>query len=272
MREEREMNKEAFIRRLRELLAGLPQNEAAEAIQYYEDYFADAGEENEAKVIEELGSPEKVAANIRADLGMTGSGSAGDGGYDDGYAGNKQDASSGMYRGGSYTGNRQNNNGSYAGDWQSSGSDHGDGRYDRNNAGGGSSRYRDYDDPQKEKHTALWIVLAICTCYIWIPLLFVALILIFVAVIVVCALSFAFGVTAFAFGITGIALIGVAIVKMFISPAGGLVLLGGGLVVAGLTIFCIWLVFRLFGTALPAFFRGIGSLGRRARRRGGEAR
>lgn len=238
------MNKEAFIRRLRELLVGLPQNEAAEAIKYYEDYFADAGAENEAKVIEELGSPEKVAANIRADLGMEGAGND--------YAGNTP--SGGIYSSGSRQGS--------------------DGNYYTGDAGGAPSdgSYHVYTDPPKEKHTALWIVLAICTCYLWIPLLFVVLVLVFVAIIVACALSFAFGVTAFAIGVTAIAMIGVAIVRMFISPAGGLVLLGAGLVAAGLTIFSMYLVFRLFGTAIPALFRWIGSLGKKAQRRRGDAR
>ncbi len=268
MREEREMNKEAFIRRLRELLAGLPQNEAAEAIQYYEDYFADAGAENEAKVIEELGSPEKVAANIRADLGMEGTGSD--------YEGNTP--SGGVYSSGSRSGSDGNYHDSDAGSTQSNGSygrereSGGRDRYDRYHGDSDSSRYHGYADPPKEKHTALWIVLAICTCYLWIPLLFVVLVLVFVAIIVACALSFAFGVTAFAFGVAAIAMIGVAIVRMFISPAGGLVLLGAGLVIAGLTIFCMYLVLRLFGSAIPALFRWIGSLGKKAQRRRGDAR
>lgn len=267
MREEREMNKEAFIRRLRELLAGLPQNEAAEAIQYYEDYFADAGAENEAKVIEELGSPEKVAANIRADFGMEEAGSD--------YAGNTP---GGMYSGGSRPGSDRNYHDSDAGRAQSDGSydrdreDGGRDRYDRYRGDSDSSRYHGYADPPKEKHTALWIVLAVCTCYLWIPLLFVVLILVFVVIIVACALSFAFGVTAFAFGVAAIAMIGVAIVRMFISPAGGLVLLGGALVAAGLTIFSMYLVFRLFGTAIPALFRWLGSLGKKAQRRRGDGR
>lgn len=264
MREEQEMSKEAFIRRLRELLAGLPQSEAEEAIQYYEDYFADAGEENEAKVIEELGSPEKVAANIRADLGMAGtqgegaSGSGGTGSCD----------GRGTYSGNGST-STQGGQSSGAGDGYNYGSTGFDGdRYNSDSYSGraGGSRY---EEPSKEKHTALWVVLAICTCYVWIPLVLAAVILVFAAIVVVCALSLAFGVTAFAIGVTGIALIGVAVVKMFVSPAAGLIMLGSGLIMAGLTIFFIYLVGLLFGKAIPSFFGWIGSLGRKARRRRG---
>ena len=49
------------------LLMDLPEEERVSAIQYYDDYFADAGKEEEEKVIQELGSPEKAAASIKAD-------------------------------------------------------------------------------------------------------------------------------------------------------------------------------------------------------------
>ncbi|MFQ7173649.1 MAG: HAAS signaling domain-containing protein [Thomasclavelia ramosa] len=37
-------------------------------MQYYEDYFDEAGPENEQQVINDLGSPERVAAIIKAGL------------------------------------------------------------------------------------------------------------------------------------------------------------------------------------------------------------
>ena len=62
------MNKEIFLNELKELLKDLPLDEREEALQYYEAYFDDAGIENEAKIIEELESPAKVAAKIKAGL------------------------------------------------------------------------------------------------------------------------------------------------------------------------------------------------------------
>ena len=62
------MNKVEFMVQLERLLQGIPQQEKVEAIQYYNDYFEDAGEENEQEVIEALGTPEKVAENIKRDL------------------------------------------------------------------------------------------------------------------------------------------------------------------------------------------------------------
>ena len=59
---------EEYMKELEGLLAGVPTEEKEEALQYYSDYFADAGKENEGEVISELGSPQKVAALIKAGL------------------------------------------------------------------------------------------------------------------------------------------------------------------------------------------------------------
>ncbi len=61
------MSRTEFLAELERLLSGLPEEERQAAVQYYADYFADAGEENEPGVIRELGSPEKVAESIKAD-------------------------------------------------------------------------------------------------------------------------------------------------------------------------------------------------------------
>lgn len=61
------MNRMEFMAELERMLADIPEEERQAAVQYYADYFADAGEANEAEVIRELGSPEKVAGSIKAD-------------------------------------------------------------------------------------------------------------------------------------------------------------------------------------------------------------
>lgn len=64
------MNKQEFIRELRKELQDIPSKEREEAVQYYEEYFDEAGEENEEAVIRELGSPARIAAVIRRDSFM----------------------------------------------------------------------------------------------------------------------------------------------------------------------------------------------------------
>ena len=62
------MNRAEFMARLKDLLSDITEAEREEALNYYEDYFDDAGVENEASVIASLGSPEKVAATIKHGL------------------------------------------------------------------------------------------------------------------------------------------------------------------------------------------------------------
>ncbi len=62
------MRKEEFLTQLEYLLQDLPDTDREEAIDYYRDYLAEAGSEDEERVIEEFGSPERVAAIIRADV------------------------------------------------------------------------------------------------------------------------------------------------------------------------------------------------------------
>lgn len=62
------MNRNEFMRELELLLADLSQTEKEEALEYYNNYFEDAGPENEEIVIKELGSPAQVAQSIKKDL------------------------------------------------------------------------------------------------------------------------------------------------------------------------------------------------------------
>ena len=256
------MSKEAFLKRLRELLAGIPDAEAAEAIQYYEDYFADAGQENEARVIEELGTPEKVADNIRKDLGYG--------------------QRAGVHAGdGQNDGSQRNYSTSYEYNYEDDSRYHTENDTAHDPGYGSESDRRVYGpDPgaaeenvsekkRKSSHTGMWIVIAICTCFIWFPLAIVLASVMFGIAVAILAIVFSLGVAAFALIVTAIVLIAVSLVKIFFNPAGGMILLGGGLFVGGLSILGIMLVVLLFGTALPAMFRGIGCLFRKIFRRGG---
>lgn len=62
------MSRREFMRQLERLLGDIPASDREEALEYYEGYFEDAGPEKESSVIEELGSPERVAAEIKAGL------------------------------------------------------------------------------------------------------------------------------------------------------------------------------------------------------------
>lgn len=60
------MTRDEFLAAMERELTRLKVSDRAEAMEYYIEYFAEAGPENEQKVIAELGSPERIAAQIRA--------------------------------------------------------------------------------------------------------------------------------------------------------------------------------------------------------------
>lgn len=62
------MNREDFLMRLSSLLQDVSEAEREEALQYYEDYFDDAGKDKEEEIIDSLGSPAEVAKNIKKEL------------------------------------------------------------------------------------------------------------------------------------------------------------------------------------------------------------
>jgi len=64
------MSRNEFIGELKKRLRKLPYDEIKEAVDYYEGYFDDAGEENEQAVLAELGSPSAVASQIIASFAV----------------------------------------------------------------------------------------------------------------------------------------------------------------------------------------------------------
>lgn len=61
------MTKLEFLTELEAGLQRVPQEERENAVNYYTEYFEDAGPENEAAVLEELGDPAKIAQKIAAE-------------------------------------------------------------------------------------------------------------------------------------------------------------------------------------------------------------
>ncbi|MGD9559442.1 MAG: DUF1700 domain-containing protein [Oscillospiraceae bacterium] len=64
------MNKAEFLQALEAGLSAASPEERVAALQYYGEYLDEAGPELEQQVLAELGSPQKVAADILASLGI----------------------------------------------------------------------------------------------------------------------------------------------------------------------------------------------------------
>ncbi len=62
------MTKEKYLRQLGRYLKRLPQDDYESAMQYFEEYFSDSGEENIQKIIDELGTPREAAKELLKNL------------------------------------------------------------------------------------------------------------------------------------------------------------------------------------------------------------
>ena len=59
------MTKFEFLGDLSRLIADLPEEDREQAMEYYEDYFADAGPEKEQEIIKDFISPAYIAEQLR---------------------------------------------------------------------------------------------------------------------------------------------------------------------------------------------------------------
>lgn len=67
------MNKEQYMQSMSKLLHRLPKDDLQKTLEYFEEYFADAGPEKEAQAIEDLGTPETAAEQIITNLALANS-------------------------------------------------------------------------------------------------------------------------------------------------------------------------------------------------------
>lgn len=255
------MNKVEFMRQLESLLQNISESEREEALQYYGDYFADAGSENEQAVIEALGNPARVAENIRRDLYGAG--------YGDGYEPRRPVTGRELTEYGSMPQGMGGNAGPAsepvavprqsvpqpAPTWE--------------NAGGGAQKQS--GKAGKESLSggviALIVILCICCLPVLAGLLGGAVGLIIGAAGVVAGLIAAwfcmilgFGIAAVICFVAGIFISVVGVAGMGLHPLAGLGLVGGGFITVGIGIFFLMLTVALAGIVTPAIFRGIGRL------------
>ncbi|MDR1815212.1 MAG: DUF1700 domain-containing protein [Clostridiales Family XIII bacterium] len=64
------MTMNEYIEELKYHLRKMPDDDREDAIEYYFEYLAEAGPEGEAAAIERLGTPQQLAAGIRADAAL----------------------------------------------------------------------------------------------------------------------------------------------------------------------------------------------------------
>ena len=268
------MNRYEFMEQLEMLLADITPNERKEALQFYNDYFDDAGAENEQDVIKALGSPAKVASTIKADLTGNATGEFTETGYQDFYDKGQEIVKYGQIVSG------QNENG------QAQGNTYQWGTYQGNNGESNSYQSNSYQGEQsgsyrnggngKRGMSGGQIVLIIVLCIFAAPILIPVAAAIFALLVAFAAVLFALFISvaalAVAMVVVGVVLFIVGIAKLFVAPFGGLCLAGTGLVCAGIGILFAILSVWVCSIVIPAVVKGIVNLCRMPfKKRRGEA-
>lgn len=211
------MNRLEFMRRLEALLSDISQSEREEALQYYNDYLNDAGVENEQEVLESMGTPEQLAKIIKEGL------------KDNGLEGEFTE------------------NGYYNEVYEEEKNE-----VVKKDTGKGWN---------KKRLSGGTIVLLVILCILAMPMFGAMLSGIFGAGIGILGgllgLFIGSAAVALALFIAALFVAGIGIGEMFAVPLAGVCLIGAGILLAGLSLFFIWLTVLLWGTVFPWLIRTI---------------
>lgn len=285
------MNRIEYMRRLAALLQDVPAEERVATMQYYNDYFDDAGEENEEKVIEELGSPEQVAAEMKAGLGRRTeeSGEFRETGYTNPrfekkevpvtYQETGRQGTENRYSGGSYTDGREERGGSSYRGGQNRGEK--SGPY----MGGQTGSHYQYDAGQNERgpysgqeggqsparrpwtssglKAVLIILIILVAAPVLIPLAIVFVCLVFAFGIAGFAIFIALAAVAFALALSGLVLFIKGVFIIAVNPAAAMAVMGAGMMLGVVGTIASVAAVRLCMIVIPGLFRFMVNLCRK---------
>ena len=219
------MNRIDFMKQLESLLQNISPAEREEALQYYNEYFNDAGAENEQNVIEALGNPAKVAENIKRDL--CGSG-YGDAAFQRSGANNRAVV-------------QYHQNGQYANTQQNA-----------------------KPVKEEKKMSSGMVALIVVLCVLASPVILGVgsgvLGVLLGMILTWFGLILGFGLTAVILFAVLLFLLVLGGMCLFTDPLVGIALFGGGLVCGGIGILFLMLTVAMAGVATPAICRGISGL------------
>lgn len=225
------MNRKDYMERLEQLLLVLPVEEREEALQYYTDYFDDAGIDNEEIVISELGSPEEVAAKIRA--GFSGEyGEYSEQGFEDIRFRENQEIVA--------------EQGIAEGDWE---------EIPKEEESTGKRRAQN-QNTNAWKIIAIVLILLVASPIIF-PVGITILAVLFSLIVAVLAILFTVGVSGFAILFAGAAVIWAGISKIFLAPAAGILAAGVGCILLAIGILLSWMIISVSVKVVPGVIRGI---------------
>lgn len=271
------MNRADFMKNLAELLADMTPAEREEAIQYYNDYFDDAGVENEQSVIASLGTPEQLAKTIKAGLFDGGAGEF----TEKGFSGYEQRSNNEVLDPGQPIENSGDDG------WQKNGQAGGSEHFNKENGYGyrsgnnrntaygnanGGNRYESYGEAYEKQETkggkkklsggmiALLVILCIFAGPVLLGIgggaigivtgLLAGLVGIFVGIGAAALVLIILGIVLFIFGI----------ILLFGTPLGGLCTIGAAMICFAIGLCFLWITVMICGALIPAIIRGIVKL------------
>lgn len=259
------MSRWEFMRQLESLLFDISPNEREEALQYYNDYFNDAGRENEQEVIKALGSPEQVAKIVKDGLSENpGMGEFTENGFTSQASSNQNAIIKRPYQGegqraaGMGSGNTGN---AYAGNGNTQRTAYSNGGSAGSGMAGAQNTRAQKDSGKKDDFPVWAIVLIVIGCVICSPaILGIAGALLGVVAsifITVFVLVFGFGLAAVILLIVAVSLVLGGFGCVLSTPVVAMGMVGGGLICLALGILFLMLTVFLAGKLVPAVCQGI---------------
>lgn len=253
------MNRAEYMSQLEGLLKDISPAERVSALEYYNDYFDDAGPENEQAVMEALGSPARVAETIREEVP----------GND--FEGNARQA---------VPEDRAVIKYGQSGRYTQSGSDQQNGhnqtdqteQYRQADQYQHTHQYQQADQHQQPGHSRSGmsggtIAVIVILCVLASPVIFTLATgiggVLFGIVVAWFCLILGFGLAAAILLMVMVILLVVGIAGIMIAPAGAIGVIGGALICGGLGLVFLMLTVAMAGIVVPAAAKGIASLFRK---------
>ena len=231
------MKRQEFIDTLRERLSKLPKEELDSALDYYNEIFLDAGEENEENAAEELGSIDVIARQLYVENGIDPDG-------DPAYFIEKYNGPKAQ-QGQQFGQTQQNfNNGPQPGPYMQNGPFPQQG-------------YPYMQQPAQKGKLKVGSIIAMVLLFpLWFPLLIVSMVLMFVLTIVLFSIELVFIAGGISCAIGGL-------ISIPSIPPAGLVFMGGGLVMIGIFLLTVKYVAKACGRIFLGFFGALTDFGQK---------
>ena len=246
------MSRWEFMRQLEELLSDISPYEREEALQYYNDYFNDAGRENEEAVIEALGSPQQVARIVKD--GLSENGSQGEF-TEKGFTNSVSEEKKNEIIKGAAAGNTEGKNPGHVPPHESTSFKDDTGQQEQQESIINSPQ------PQKEGIPTWGIVLIVLGCILLSPAIvgLAGSILgtILAIMLALLGIVLGFGIASVVLFVVAVALVVGGIACSIVAPLRAMGLIGGGFICAAIGILFMVLVVFIAGQCIPGICKGI---------------